>query len=287
MENLLLGLSQGATIAMAAVGFTLIWKVSGVVNLSLGAYFVGGGLLSWAFDSEIGLPLLTSVSLAVVIGSLVAFVLQMRVITVLTQRPIFYNIVLTYALGLGMTGLLGVILSADYRSIPTFMSTLYFLQGSFTLSLLVPLSIALAIFATVAVVLLSERTAFGLMARAVSADKTLATLTGVKSSKVVAITAALAAGMATLGGSVYAMSSPLSSGSFQQITLYIASSAIIGGLGSLWRSFFVAIGLVALGSTLSLLAPTGLIDIVILVLMVLVLSRRYDIWPRKHIWSRW
>ncbi len=286
MGNLLLGLSQGAAIAMAAVGFTLIWKVSGVVNLSLGAYFVGGGLISWAFDSEASLPLITSVSLAVAIGSLVAFVIQLRVITVLTQRPIFYNIVLTYALGLGMTGLLGVLLSSDYRSVPTFLSTLYYLQGSFTISLLVPVSIMLALVVTVGVILVSERTTFGLMARAVSADKTLATLTGVKSSMVVAIVAALAAGMAALGGSVYAMSSPLSSGSFQQITLYIASAAIIGGLGSLWRSFFVAIGLVALGSLLSLLAPTGLIDIVILALMVLVLSRRYDIWPRERIWRR-
>jgi len=59
MGNLAIGVGQGAAIALATVGFTLLWKVSGVVNLSLGAYFLGGGLLSWLFDSNFDLPLLS------------------------------------------------------------------------------------------------------------------------------------------------------------------------------------------------------------------------------------
>lgn len=242
--------------------------------------------MSWAFDAEVGLPLFTSVLLAVAACTVLAFVLQSRVITILTQRPIFYNIVLTYALGLGITGVLGMLLSADYRSVPISLATTYFTQGEFNLSLLLPISIVLALVTTVVVVSISERTTFGLMARAVSSDKTLATLTGVNTPRTIALIAALGAFMAALGGSIFAMSSPISSGSFEQITLYMASAAIIGGLGSLWRSFFMAVGLVALGSLLSLEVPSGFIDIVILLLMVVVLARRYDVFSPAHMRSR-
>ncbi|SHE28098.1 Branched-chain amino acid ABC-type transport system, permease component [Ferrithrix thermotolerans DSM 19514] len=280
MGNLAIGVGQGAAIALATVGFTLLWKVSGVVNLSLGAYFLGGGLLSWLFDSNFDLPLLSAVSLAVTVCVLLAYLLQAKVITVLTQRPIFYNIVLTYALGLGMTGLLGIFLTSDYRSIPVALGTTYLVQDGFDLSLVTPATVSISLLVTLIIVLLSERTSFGLVVRAVSSDKVLATISGINSARVVAITSAIAAFLAAAGGALYAVSSPISSSSYDQMTLYIAASAIVGGLGSLWRGYFVTMMFVTLGSLLELLVPSGVIDVVVLAVMVVVLSVRFDFIPR-------
>ena len=62
------GLLQGGLLALVAVGFSLVWGVMNVVNLSNGAFVVLGEYLGWQLHSSLGLdPFLGMILVAAVL----------------------------------------------------------------------------------------------------------------------------------------------------------------------------------------------------------------------------
>ena len=49
------GLLQGGLLALVAVGFSLVWGVMNVVNLSHGAFVVLGAYVGWQLNTSLGL----------------------------------------------------------------------------------------------------------------------------------------------------------------------------------------------------------------------------------------
>ncbi|HQH90396.1 MAG TPA: branched-chain amino acid ABC transporter permease, partial [Dermatophilaceae bacterium] len=62
------GLLQGGLLALVAVGFSLVWGVMNVVNLSHGAFVVLGAYVGWQLNISLGLdPFLGMVIVALVL----------------------------------------------------------------------------------------------------------------------------------------------------------------------------------------------------------------------------
>ncbi|MGH7089344.1 MAG: branched-chain amino acid ABC transporter permease, partial [Stellaceae bacterium] len=51
------GLLQGSVFAVVALGFSLVYRVTGVINLAQGAFCVVGALLMYTLGVDLGLPL--------------------------------------------------------------------------------------------------------------------------------------------------------------------------------------------------------------------------------------
>ena len=51
------GLLQGSVFAVVALGFSLVYRVTGVINLSQGAFCVVGALLMYSLQVELHLPI--------------------------------------------------------------------------------------------------------------------------------------------------------------------------------------------------------------------------------------
>ncbi|MFH0914231.1 MAG: hypothetical protein V1849_02960 [Chloroflexota bacterium] len=56
VNSIVAGLMVGTIYGLVAVGFVIIYKCSGVLNLSQGALALFGGYVSWSFMYELGLP---------------------------------------------------------------------------------------------------------------------------------------------------------------------------------------------------------------------------------------
>ena len=77
------GFAISALYALGAIGFTLIFGVSGVLNLSHGAIMVGAAVAAWAASSELGLGPYAGALVGVVTGVVLSFATYF-----LTVRPI-------------------------------------------------------------------------------------------------------------------------------------------------------------------------------------------------------
>src|SRR3978361_364919 len=81
LEIIIVGLLQGGSFALVALGFALIFRVTGTINLAQGAFVVVGALLLYTFHQVLLWPLwiafIASLAGTVLIGVLLAqFVLE-------------------------------------------------------------------------------------------------------------------------------------------------------------------------------------------------------------------
>src|SRR3954451_5294639 len=72
--NILIGgIVTGAVYALLAVGYSLVFSVSGALNLAQGAFVAGGALVMYTFEHDAGLPVLPAfLASAAVITAIVA-----------------------------------------------------------------------------------------------------------------------------------------------------------------------------------------------------------------------
>jgi len=64
------GLLQGSLFALVALGFALVFRMTGVINLSQGAFCVLGALLCWSLEETLHLPVPLAILGSVVVSML-------------------------------------------------------------------------------------------------------------------------------------------------------------------------------------------------------------------------
>lgn len=79
-------LSLGSVYALFALGFTLIFGVLGVINLSHGAVFMLGSYAALLLVEHLALPLWAAVLLAMVVGGLIGLLIDLIVLKPLRKR---------------------------------------------------------------------------------------------------------------------------------------------------------------------------------------------------------
>ena len=70
LQFLFSGITVGATYALAALGFTLIYNASNVINFAQGEFIMLGGMLA-VFFSATGLPMPAAIALAILVPAVV------------------------------------------------------------------------------------------------------------------------------------------------------------------------------------------------------------------------
>lgn len=75
-QVLIAGLTNGSIYALIALGFSLVFAVSGYLNLVQGEYVVIGGLVTIALTEWMGVPMIPAVLAAVVAACVFGYVLQ-------------------------------------------------------------------------------------------------------------------------------------------------------------------------------------------------------------------
>jgi branched-chain amino acid transport system permease protein len=70
IQRLTGGILVGATYALVALGFSLVFRVTGVINLAQGAFCVIGALVSWSLEARFGWPTILAVPSAVLVTTI-------------------------------------------------------------------------------------------------------------------------------------------------------------------------------------------------------------------------
>jgi branched-chain amino acid transport system permease protein len=236
INQIVQGVLLGGLYAMFAIGLSLSVGVLRFVNIAHGDLIVGASFLLLTLTTELGLPVLAAVLIAIPLAFAIGYLLQRLLFQRALGKSVLPIILVTFGLSIIIqTGLLGAY-GADTRKVAggAIETATLALGGGVNIGVL-PLAIFLTAVAMIwALDRLLYSTRLGARIRAVSDDVRTANLIGLKSAHVYAIamgivgvTIAISAGFM----SVWTNFDP-TSGPSRLITAFEA--VVLGGLGSLW-----------------------------------------------------
>jgi branched-chain amino acid transport system permease protein len=274
LEIIIGGLLQGGAFALVALGFALIFRVTGTINLAQGAFVVVGALLLYTFHQVLFWPLwlafLASLLVTVLVGTLLAkFILE----PALRKLPPSGMVILTAGM---LTLFEGAILlcwgSQPYQLEPFSGSRPYEVFG-----LRFPTQSPWDAGATVLIVFalwyVLQRTTLGKALRACSENPAAAALMGINVRRMTIISYAVAAGIGGIAGMVIG---PIVSLQFDGGGIFTTSGFIavtIGGVASFFGAVVggLGLGLIEQGAAgyISSLFSTTIALLLLLVMLIL------------------
>jgi branched-chain amino acid transport system permease protein len=237
IQTVILGLLLGGIYALAASGLTLIFGVMGVINVTQGAFLVLAAYLTWVLWDSLGIDpiVLTVVTTPAMFG--VGWLTYKLIIRRIRDAPAAMTVLATFALGLMIVGLLGMIFSNDFKSVtPSYYNDAIHI-GQFYLPTARLLGCAVAVVMLVALWVLLTRTWLGRAIRAAAENPTGARLMGIDVGLIAALTFAIGTATTGAGGSLISILFP-----FFPSTAYLWISRllgiiVLGGMQSLKGAF--------------------------------------------------
>ena len=272
LTNLISGLSLGSVYAIIALGYTMVYGISKMLNFAHGDVIMVGGYMIFVFMAT-GNPFLA------IILSVIGCMLLGITIEKLAYKPLRGAsplAVLITAIGMSylLQSLAQIIFGSASKMVTVFEFPAIKLLGiTVQVSALVTLAVTIVVMA--ALTSFIKFTRLGRAMIAVSEDKGAAQLMGINVNKIITITFAIGSSLAALAGLFYLLRSPAVSntmGAMPGIKAFTA--AVIGGIGSIPGAMLggILLGLVeTLAYKLPAIAPyTDAIEFSILIIILLV-----------------
>ncbi len=231
VQTLLNGVLLGGVYAAAAVGLSLIFGVSGILNAAHGELVMLGAFATyWLFTLYRVDPLLSLPITFVLLGAL-GYGLQYFFLNRTLGQPLLLSLLVTFGISLVITNVALRVWSADHRllRVPYLDQSLIF--GPFVVPRARLVACVFGIGLVAALSWLLARTRLGRMIRATAQDWEMARLVGVNPRQIYALTFAIGAGVSGVAGSLVALYTPVEPNMGLSFTLFAFAVVVLGGLG--------------------------------------------------------
>jgi branched-chain amino acid transport system permease protein len=225
------GLSNGAILALAALGFVLIYKASGVINFAQGQFLLIGAYVLWAVIVEYGLHWIVGVLIALAVAIALGVAVERVILRPLVGQPVISVIMVTIGLAEVLGALIQIVWGTTPRPFPDFIpsGSVELLGARVGESRL--WALGLAGVALVAFAVFFRRSRDGVAMRAVADDQQAALVMGISVRRTIALAWALAGVSAVVGGMLVANLVGVS-GAVSGFGLLVFPVVILGGLDS-------------------------------------------------------
>jgi len=239
VEAAALGVLTGGVYALMASGLTLIFGVMRIINVGHGALVVLGAYLSfvlfrqWHIDPFLGLV----VTMPVMFG--LGVVLELVFIRPLRTDREALSVLVTYALALGIEGVLGLAFSANFQQLSVWYESAGVQVGDFHVAYVYGFGFLLSVAMLSGLGLLLTRTTFGAAVRATMLNRAAAQLIGIDVAMISAIAFGIGMATAAAGGVVFGITTAFNPGSHYDLISRLLTIIVLGGLGS-FRGAIVA-----------------------------------------------
>src|SRR5436305_1049629 len=225
-----------------ASGLTLAFGVMKVINVAQGALIILGAYLSYSLfknlgiDPFLGIVVMTPVMFFVGMGLQLLFIRPLR-----EDEREELSLLVTWAIALGIEGLLSLGYSTTFRStITSYADSSVDILG-FPISVVRLLAFAMSAVILGLVYVLLTRTGLGRSIRATVQNPTSAKLLGIDAERVSAIGFGISVATATAAGAVYGMIFAFNPGSHYDLISRLLSIIVLGGLGSFGGAIVAAL----------------------------------------------
>lgn len=231
LQFLLSGVTVGAVYALVALGFTIIYNASDVVNFAQGEFVMLGGMITF-FAHAAGLPLPLAALIAIIVTAGIGVALNKLAIEPARGAPVVSLIIITIGASIFIRGATQLVFDKQIHRFPAFSGDQPILIGGATI---LPQSLwviagALAIF--FCLWLFFTRTLIGRAVLATANNRIAAQLVGINTNYVMTLSFAMSAAIGALAG---VLVTPITLTSYDvglALALKGFAAAMLGGMGN-------------------------------------------------------
>jgi neutral amino acid transport system permease protein len=279
LELFVIGLKLGAIIAMASIGLSLVFGVTGLVNFAHGELVTLGAVIAYFFHLSPlgpGWPLLLAAIPAILLTAAFGWLNEAALWRPLRRRRVGLISMLVISIGLSFAirNVVNIMFGGEPKTYADFavQQPITFL-GVRTVPKNVVI-IGLSVIVLIGVGLFLQRTKTGTAMRAVADNRDLAESSGIDAERVILITWIVGAGLAGLGGVLQGASETVQWDMGFKLLLLIFAAVVLGGLGT---AFGAMVGSFIVGVTIEMstfwIDPNVKNAVALAVLVVMLLVR--------------
>ena len=276
-QQLFNALSLGCVYALFALGFTLVFGVLGVVNLSQGAVYMVGAYAALTAITRLNAPLWLAILIAFAFTGLLGLLIDRLVLKPLRRRdaPHLIPMIATIGLAIAINSLVQGLFGAENQRFPSEVLPQDSLQIAGVSVTVLELGIILVSFVLMAVLMVTlRRTQLGRALRAIAESPKSARLLGINVDGLFMLTSFVAAGLGGISGVLIGLYSNALFPLMGQPMLHKGIAVIIlGGMGDirgamlagLFLGFAEVLSVAYIGSDMRDAVAFGLLFLVLLV----------------------
>jgi branched-chain amino acid transport system permease protein len=244
LQFLISGITVGSIYGLTALGFTIIFNTTGIINFAQGEFIMLGGMLSVFYLKWFNLGLPLSILLAVATATAIGAAVERFTIRPVRGASVINLIIVTIGVSIFIRGVTMLLLGKDTFGMPHFSGSL---PLAFAGAAVMPQSIwifGITVLIFLILRLFFTRTIFGKGMLACSYDRKASYLVGIGVNKMILFSFLISALVGAVGGAIL---TPITLTSYDvgiMLGLKGFSACIIGGLGN---PFGAAAGGIILG----------------------------------------
>lgn len=272
LQYLVSGITNGSIYALVALGFTLIYNSTQIINFAQGEFVMLGGLVAVSLYSVAGLPLVVALLLAIIIVTIIGVLFERLAIRPLRSSSLITQIIVTVGAAILFKHVAMIIWDRDPLTLPAFLPVDKPIEvaGAY----IAPQMLWVMGVTTLIVILMQlfyKRSIVGKAMKACSINQSAAQLMGINASNIVMLSFGMSAAFGALAGVLITPIAMISYsvGGFYGLKGF--AGAVLGGLGNPIGAVVGGIMLGILESLSVSVINSGYKDAVAFLILLLVL----------------
>lgn len=231
MQFIFSGVTVGAVYALVALGFTIIYNASDVVNFAQGEFVMLGGMITVSAHAA-GLPLALAAVIAIVVTAAIGVALNKLAIEPARGAPVVSLIIITIGASIFIRGVAQLVFGKQLHRFPAFSGDdpIHLLGATILPQSLWVIGGALAVFAGLWAFF--TKTLYGRAVLATSNNRLAARLVGINTEWVMTISFSLSAAIGALAGVLVTPITLVAYDVGVGLALKGFAAAMLGGMGN-------------------------------------------------------
>lgn len=272
-QYVIAGLKSGSIYALVALGFTVVYGATGIINFAQGEFFMLGGVLAVWFHG-LGLPLPVAGIAAVAVTALIGIAFERVALRRQRSASPLVLVIITIGGSMVMKSLARHLFGPDELSLPEFTPGPSIDVAGVAVERQALWVWGLTIVAVLLLALLYRRTKLGRAMRACSISHDAARLMGIDTARVAMVSFGIAAALGALAGFAVTPLTQTSWDAGAAIGVKGFAAAILGGLGNPVATVIGGLVLGLLESLSVAFVSSTYKDVISLVVLLVVLFVR-------------
>jgi branched-chain amino acid transport system permease protein len=238
LQQLVNGMALASVYALLAVGITLVFGLTSIVNFAHGEFLVVGALIA-ASAIGAGVPFVLACVIAAAATAAIGFAVERFLFRPIASEPI-RGFIVSLGLIIAMQHICLKIWGSEQRAIDAPLQQILSFGEVRISAMRIAVTVATIVILAIFLWLLA-RSRWGRALRAVAIDRETAATVGVPVKRYVAATFVVGSALAGLGGALLLSLFPMSPFSGGSYTIKGFAVAIVGGLGSVSGAVMAAV----------------------------------------------
>jgi len=279
------GLILGLLLALASLGLSMVFGTMGLTNFSHGELFTFGAIVTYYFDSSLGVPVILAALITVAITAVFGYSQDRAIWRPLRKRGtgVIAMMIISIGLGLMLRNLYQYFAGASAHNYTQYATVEPWNIGPVSVTPKDLIVAVLCIAVLIAISLAVTMTRLGKAIRAVADNPSLAASSGINVDRIITVVWIVGTALAGLGGIMFGLTQGFDYQVGFKILLLMFASVILGGLGTIWgvMAGSLMVGLLIEESTL-IVANELKYSVALGILIVILLVRPQGLLGRRE-----